>query len=131
MLREIIRAILLPHQFLHDREHVDVAFVDEDFGVFHVRLHHLRVAIMHVVDAVAGSEVAADLDGIFAHFAGDAAVEGDAVSLAINDVDQVLPAASVAMICCEPRLSGKGGSLGCSARRTLAFSATGTTAFRK
>jgi hypothetical protein len=39
--------------------------------------------------------------------------------------------ASVAMICPEPRLSGTGGSLGCSARRTPAASAVGTTAFRK
>ena len=37
----------------------------------------------------------------------------------------------VPMICCEPRLIGAGGSLGCSARRTPAFSASGTTAFRK
>ncbi len=38
---------------------------------------------------------------------------------------------SVAMICCEPRLSGTGGSFGWSASRTPACSATGTTAFRK
>ena len=35
------------------------------------------------------------------------------------------------MICCEPRLTGAGGSLGCKAMRTPAFSATGITAFRK
>ncbi len=34
------------------------------------------------------------------------------------------------MICCEPRLTGAGGSLGCSASRTPAFSAVGITAFR-
>ena len=35
------------------------------------------------------------------------------------------------MIWPEPRLSGTGGSLGWSASRTPAASATGTTAFRK
>ena len=39
--------------------------------------------------------------------------------------------ASVPMICCDPRLMGAGGSLGCSASRTPAFSAAGITAFRK
>ena len=39
--------------------------------------------------------------------------------------------ARVPMICCEPRLMGAGGSLGCSASRTPAFSAAGTAAFRK
>ena len=86
---------------------------------------------MHVVDAVAGAEVAAYFDRILAHLLRDAAIEGDAVRRAVHDFDQVLPAVNVAMICCDPRLSGKGGSLGCSASRTFAFSATGTTAFRK
>ncbi len=35
------------------------------------------------------------------------------------------------MICPEPRLRGTGGSFGCSAMRTPAFSASGITAFRK
>src|SRR5260370_34727634 len=39
--------------------------------------------------------------------------------------------ATVPMICCEPRLTGAGGSVGCRGRRTLAFLAVGATAFRK
>src|SRR2546429_4971085 len=37
----------------------------------------------------------------------------------------------VPMICWDPRLIGAGGSFGCNARRTPAFSASGITAFRK
>ena len=37
----------------------------------------------------------------------------------------------VAMICCDPRLIGAGGSFGWSAMRTPAFSASGMTALRK
>ena len=78
------------------------------------------------------AELAADLDRIAAHFARHAAVERDAVRRAVDDRrSSFFQPSIVAMICCDPRLIGAGGSLGCSASRTPAFSASGTTAFRK
>src|SRR5260370_33789912 len=35
--------ILVPHKFLHDQEHVFLAFIDEYFGIPLVRLLHLSV----------------------------------------------------------------------------------------
>src|SRR5262249_51963534 len=79
MLRIDQARVLVLDQLLHDGEHIVFTFVDEDFGVALVGLLHLHVAEMHVIDAIAGGEVSADLDRIVAHLARDAAIEGDAV----------------------------------------------------
>ena len=51
-----------------------------------------HVAVMDMVDAVARSEIAANLDRILPQLAGHAAIEGEAVRGALHDVDQPLPA---------------------------------------
>ena len=83
--------ILLPYQFLHHRKHIDLAFVEKHFRVVLVRLAHTHIPEMHMIDAIAGSEIAADFHGILAHLARDSAIEGDAVRGAGHDGDQPLP----------------------------------------
>src|SRR5579884_3271176 len=84
--------IFLPNQFSHHSKHVDQTFIDEYFRVVFVRLAHADVAEMDVIDAVVAAEVAADLDRVVAHLAGDAAVEGNAIGLAGDDFNQSFPA---------------------------------------
>ena len=51
----------------------------------------MRVAVVHVVDAVAAAEVAADRDRILAQFPRHAAIKRDSVCRAVHNLDQVLP----------------------------------------
>src|SRR5215831_16155627 len=48
VLRVYKPRILLAHELLHDGEHVDLAFIDEHFGVFLIGFLHADVAEMHV-----------------------------------------------------------------------------------
>ena len=79
------------NQFPHHREHIHIAFIDEAFDVFLIRLDHVRIAVMHVIDAIAAAEVAAHLDRIFAQLARYAAIEGDPIGRTVHDFNEVLP----------------------------------------
>src|SRR5260221_9532074 len=84
--------VLVLHQLLHHGEHVGLPFVDEHFSVTLVRLLHLDVAEVHVIDAIAGPEPPAHLDGVAAHLARHTAVERDPVRRTVDDPDELLPA---------------------------------------
>lgn len=71
----------------HDAEHIDLTFVNKDFGVIFVGLADAHVAEVDVIDAIALHKVAADFDRVLAHFAGDTAIEGNAVVWAGYDVN--------------------------------------------
>src|SRR3981189_15293 len=84
--------VLVLHEFLHHREHVNLAFINEHFGVTLVSPLYLHVTEMHMVDAIAGREPAAHLDRVAPHLPRYSAIEGDAVGGAVHDTDQFLPA---------------------------------------
>src|SRR5437870_1853175 len=52
--------VLLPYDVLHDGEHVDHAFIEEDFGVVDVGLSNTYVAVVDVIDAIAVAQPARD-----------------------------------------------------------------------
>ena len=79
-------------QLAHHRKHIHVAFIDEAFVVFEIRHGDVRIAIVHVVDAIAAAKVAAHFDRVLAHFHGHAAIEGNSIRGAVDDFDEVLPA---------------------------------------
>src|ERR1022692_4688261 len=83
--------ILLAHQFLHHREHVDLALVGKHFRVLLVWLAYAHIPEMHVVDRVPRPEIAADFHRVLAHLAGDPTIEGDAIRRAGHDADEPLP----------------------------------------
>src|SRR5215510_11542907 len=83
--------ILLPHEFPHDREHIDLTLVEKHLGVFLIRLFDYDVAEMDMVNAIARAEIPRHLYRVFAQFARHPAIEGDAVGWAFNDVHEALP----------------------------------------
>ena len=85
--------VLVPvaHQQLHHLEHVVVTVVGEDFGIVCARLAHHHIAEMHLADAVAAGQPVAHHDGIFAQFAGDAAIPGHAVGGRVHRLHQAFP----------------------------------------
>lgn len=89
------------HQLLHDREHVDLARIDETFNVSVIRHNNGRIAIVDVVDAISGAEVAADLNRIVPRFPRYSAVKGNTVGWAVHDADQMFPSVD-----CSHDLSG-------------------------
>ncbi len=52
----------------------------------------MRIAIVHVIDAIAAAKVAAHVNRIFTHLLRHATVKRDSVRGAVHDFDQVLPA---------------------------------------
>src|SRR5436309_6773008 len=87
--------ILLPHQFLHHREHLDLALVQEHFGVLLIGHSDPDIAIVHVTDAVPGSEIAAHRHRVLSHLPRHAAIERYSVCRAPDDVNQALPPGDV------------------------------------
>src|SRR6266403_2769796 len=85
-------SVLLLYQLLHHREHVDLAFINEHFGVTLVNLLHLYIAEMHMVDAIPGREPPAHLHRVSAHLPCHPAIECNPVRRAVHDAYQFLPA---------------------------------------
>ena len=52
----------------------------------------MRIAVVHVIDAVTAAEVAANRYRIFAHLPGHAAVKCNSIGRTVHDADKVFPA---------------------------------------
>src|ERR1035437_5804202 len=104
--------VLVLDEFLHHQEHVVLALVDHDFQISLVRLLHLPVAEVDVVDAVARGEIGAHFHRVLAHLVRHAAIEGDAVGRALDDFDEVLPPLHAAHDLLRPAADGRGRIVG-------------------
>ena len=91
MLRVNRARVFLTHQLPHHGKQVHLSRIQEHLGVVHIRRPHDDVAEMHVVDAVALAEVAADRHGILAQLARDTAVERHAVVGAVHQAQVLFP----------------------------------------